>query len=341
RVDANVLLPLGIGALLAAIALRAGGGLQLQPTTEVEMALEIGGGVVAAGSLLAGRDRRAAYGMPALLCFAALVALTIASVLWSVNPSASWLEASRTLSYAVVFGVTMVFARFAPQRWAAVVGATVVASIVICVYALLTKIFPGALNPDEIYARLREPFGYWNAIGLMAALGAPGSLWLGARRGRSAARPAQRHPPCGRRGDPRRAGARADRRRGRAGVLHARARRFDLARLEAAHRPARLDAAERPRTPDRRRLGARALLERGAEDVEGPPRQGRRRRRLRDAAPALSPGRPRRAPRPRLRRADACRPRRRRDVAQRRAAGVLAGRRNLRGGAPKGDVVHA
>ena len=108
---------LGLGALLAAIALRGGGGLQLKPTTEVEMALEIGGGVVAACALLAGRDRRAAYGMPALLCFSALVALTIASVLWSVNPSDSWLEASRTLSYVVVFGVAMVFARFAPQRW--------------------------------------------------------------------------------------------------------------------------------------------------------------------------------------------------------------------------------
>jgi hypothetical protein len=197
RLNADVLLPLGLGALLAAVALRGGGGLQLGPTTQVEMALEIGGGVVAAGALLAGRDRRAAYGMPALLCFAALVALTIASVLWSVNPSDSWLEASRTLSYAVVFGVTMVFARFAPQRWAAVVGATVVASTIICVYALLTKVFPGALNPDEIYARLREPFGYWNAIGLMAALGAPGCLWLGARRDGHAAINALAYPALG------------------------------------------------------------------------------------------------------------------------------------------------
>jgi hypothetical protein len=197
RLSADVLLPLGLGALLAAVALRGGGGLQLKPTTEVEMALEITGGLVAAGALLAGRDRRAAYGMPALLCFAALVALTIASVLWSVNPSDSWLEASRTLSYAVVFGVTMVFARFAPQRWAAVVGATVVASTIICGYALLTKVFPGALNPDEVYARLREPFGYWNAIGLMAALGAPGCLWLGARRDGHAAINALAYPALG------------------------------------------------------------------------------------------------------------------------------------------------
>src|SRR3954454_5841788 len=124
RASSEVLLPLGVGALLAAIALRGGGGLQLQPTTQVEMALEIGGGAVAAGALLTGRDRRAAFGMPALLCFFALVALTIASVLWSVNPSDSWLEASRTLFYAVVFGVGLVFVRFAPNRWAAIVGGT-------------------------------------------------------------------------------------------------------------------------------------------------------------------------------------------------------------------------
>ena len=197
RANADLLLPLGIGALLAAIALRGGGGLQLRPTTEVEMALEIGGGFVAAGALLAGRDRRAAYGMPALLCFAALVALTIASVLWSVNPSDAWLEASRTLSYAVVFGVAIVFARFAPHRWAAVLGGTVVASTIICAYALLTKVFPGALNPDEVYARLREPFGYWNAIGLMAALGVPGCLWLGARRDGHAAIGALAYPALG------------------------------------------------------------------------------------------------------------------------------------------------
>ena len=197
RANPDVLLPLGIGAVLAAIALRAGGGLQLQPTTEVEMALELGGGVVAAGALLAGRDRRAAYGIPALLCFGALVAFTIASILWSVNPSDSWQEASRTLSYAVVFGVAMAFARFAPHRWAALVGGTVVASTIICGYALLTKVFPGALNPDEVYARLREPFGYWNAVGLMAALGAPGCLWLGARRDGHAAINALAYPALG------------------------------------------------------------------------------------------------------------------------------------------------
>src|SRR4051794_3072766 len=161
------------------------------------MALLLGGGAVAAGALLVGTDRRSAYGMPALLCFAALAALTIASVLWSVNPSDSWQEASRTLSYGVVFGVAMAFARFAPHRWAALLGGTVVASTIICAYALLTKVFPGALNPNEVYARLREPFGYWNAVGLFAAMGAPGCLWLGARRSGHAAINALAYPALG------------------------------------------------------------------------------------------------------------------------------------------------
>ena len=46
----------------------------------------------------------------------------------------------------------------------------------------MTKVLPGVLNPDEIYARLREPFGYWNSVGLAAAMGLPGLLWLGSRR---------------------------------------------------------------------------------------------------------------------------------------------------------------
>ena len=61
-------------------------------------------------------------------------------------------------------------------------GAITLACVVISAYAVLTKVLPGALNPDEIYARLREPFGYWNSVGLMAALGVPGVLWLGTRR---------------------------------------------------------------------------------------------------------------------------------------------------------------
>ncbi len=53
------------------------------------------------------------------------------------------------------------------------------------------------LAPDETFARLREPFGYWNAVGLMAALGVPPLLWLAARRSGHAAVNALAWPALG------------------------------------------------------------------------------------------------------------------------------------------------
>ena len=52
---------------------------------------------------------------------------------------------------------------------------------VVCGYALLTKVFPATLNANDTLGRLRVPFDYWNATGLMAALGLPACLWAGTR----------------------------------------------------------------------------------------------------------------------------------------------------------------
>ena len=93
------------------------------------------------------------------------------------------METNRTLAYAAVFAAAVALAHSVPGRWSAVLGAITLSAVAISAYAVLTKVFPGALNPDEIYARLREPFGYWNSVGLAAALGVPGCLWLGSRRG--------------------------------------------------------------------------------------------------------------------------------------------------------------
>src|SRR2546421_1450311 len=57
------------------------------------------------------------------------------------------------------------------------------ACLAVCVWALLTKVLPDSLDRADVYGRLRQPFGYWNAIGLMAALAVPALLWLGTRRG--------------------------------------------------------------------------------------------------------------------------------------------------------------
>ena len=166
---------------MAAVALGAGGGLQLGRTTSVEIALQAVGGLLGALALLLTGARRLHGGL-ALALFVLLAGLTGLSIVWAVQPADAWLETSRTLAYLATFGAGVALVRLAPARWGALVGATVVATVVVSVYALATKTFPTALNPDETFARLREPFGYWNAVGLMAALGAPGCLWLGARR---------------------------------------------------------------------------------------------------------------------------------------------------------------
>jgi tetratricopeptide (TPR) repeat protein len=196
RPGSEVLWTLGLGLLLAAITLRAGGGLLLGRSTQVEMGVQIAGGVLGATALLV-RDGGRLHGAPALLAFGVLVAVTATSVWWSVNPSDSWLEANRTMAYAAAFGCGIALARLVPHRWSALIGATVVCATVISGYAMLTKILPGTFAPDEVYARLREPFGYWNAVGLMAALGVPGALWLAARRHGHAAISALAYPILG------------------------------------------------------------------------------------------------------------------------------------------------
>ena len=72
--------------------------------------------------------------------------------------------------------------RLCPARWAGLLYGVLAGSVLVCAWALLTKVFPAALAPDETFARLRAPFDYWNSVGLTAALAVPPLLWLAARR---------------------------------------------------------------------------------------------------------------------------------------------------------------
>ena len=86
------------------------------------------------------------------------------------------------LAYLATLAGGLALGRLAPGRWAALIGGVALASVLLCLWALLTKVFPGALAADETFARLRAPFEYWNSVGLSAALGIPPMLWLAARR---------------------------------------------------------------------------------------------------------------------------------------------------------------
>ncbi|HVF79581.1 MAG TPA: O-antigen ligase family protein [Solirubrobacteraceae bacterium] len=193
----HTLLTVGLAAIVCAVALVADGGLRVGRTTPAEIGLILGGGVAVGGALLLAPRRERVWGLGPLLLLTALAVLTALSITWAANPSEAWLEANRTLAYTAVFAAAVALAHSVPGRWSAVVGAITLSAVAISGYAVLTKIFPGALNPDEIYARLREPFGYWNSVGLAAALGVPGCLWLGTRRSGHQALSALAYPALG------------------------------------------------------------------------------------------------------------------------------------------------
>ncbi|HEX8102555.1 MAG TPA: O-antigen ligase family protein, partial [Solirubrobacteraceae bacterium] len=126
-----------------------------------------------------------------------LTALTALSITWSLSPGDSWVETNRMLAYLAVFAGGLAVVRAAPERWPGMVGGVALGCVLVVAWALLTKVFPGALAPDETFARLRAPFDYWNAIGLMAALAVPPLLWLAAKRSGNLAVNALAYPGLG------------------------------------------------------------------------------------------------------------------------------------------------
>jgi hypothetical protein len=199
RVAGSAALGVGVAIAIVAASFAAAGGLRLERTTYVLIAMMLGGAALAAIALLV-RPRSAEaplHGGAPLLAFALLGAFTAFSVLWSLAPADSWVEANRTFAYVAVFAGGVALARLAPGRWAALLAGVGGGCVVVCAWALLTKVFPASLAADETYARLREPFAYWNSVGLMAALGVPPMLWLAARRSGHAAANALAWPALG------------------------------------------------------------------------------------------------------------------------------------------------
>ena len=198
RERAGLAVGAGVTLVLAGSAFLADGGLRLERTTYLEVIVMLLGAALCAAALLVPRARvERLHGGLTLTAVALLAAYTAVSIAWSLAPSDSWIEANRTFSYLAAFAGTMALARLAPGRWHAVLHGISAACVIVCGWALITKVFPGTLSEEEIYARLRAPFDYWNAVGLMAAMGIIPLLWLGARRSGSAAANALAWPAIG------------------------------------------------------------------------------------------------------------------------------------------------
>jgi tetratricopeptide (TPR) repeat protein len=185
-----------VAAIFCWITFHANGGLNLESMTSTEMALTLAAGVSIAASVLLAPPGRRAYGAWAVGLLLAFTVLTGLSIVWSVQPDVSWQEAGRLLAYSGVFATGVALVRVAPTRWPALLGGLTLAAVLVCGYALLTKVFP-SLAPLDSYARLKEPYGYWNAIGLTAAMGVICCMWLGARRGGHALLRALAYPAMG------------------------------------------------------------------------------------------------------------------------------------------------
>ena len=179
---ASPLITIGLGLLLTWIALSSGGGQSLSPKTATEIVLLLGGGALVVAALLFVPDGARPSGAVCVALLAAFAVLTAVSISWAVNPSDAWLLANRHFAYLALFAGVVALARLAPDRWGAVLGGLILAAATISLYALATKALPELLNENELFSRLREPFGYWNAVGLTGAVAIPGCLWLGARR---------------------------------------------------------------------------------------------------------------------------------------------------------------
>jgi O-antigen ligase len=151
-------------------------------------AAAVAGGVgLGAGILSWGRAPLAWTGVALLGLFALWSAVSIG---WSVAPDETWLAVNRTVAYVAVTALALVAA--AALRQAPRIAATAIAVIALFValYALGGKLAPGIhlggidLNQTDRFQRLREPIGYWNALGLLCVFGTPACIWAAADRGR-------------------------------------------------------------------------------------------------------------------------------------------------------------
>ena len=111
---------------------------------------------------------------------ASLTAWTALSFLWTGSRTETALEVERTLVYVLAAVAVAALTRSATYHgllWGAWAGSTLA-----CLYGLATRLFPERLGVIDVVAgyRLSSPVGYWNGLGLLAAVAAMLALGLAA-----------------------------------------------------------------------------------------------------------------------------------------------------------------
>src|SRR5436309_2738438 len=120
-------------------------------------------------------------GLACLVLLAALAAWVGLTMWWSIAPDRSWDAFNRIIVYGA-FAALGLLASQVPRPARTVAGGLAVLVELVLLWALAGKVVP-ALFPDGArVARLRNPVGYWNSLGLVAATAVPLGLWLASSR---------------------------------------------------------------------------------------------------------------------------------------------------------------
>jgi hypothetical protein len=116
-----------------------------------------------------------------MAAFGLLTVWMLLSASWSGDAASAVLEAERTLVYVSGLAALLLVARRGEAIGSLLAGALVAVTIA-CAYGLVGRLFPSvhAVGGIADTGRLAEPVGYWNGLGILAAMGAIVALGLAA-----------------------------------------------------------------------------------------------------------------------------------------------------------------
>ncbi|MDQ6745681.1 MAG: O-antigen ligase family protein [Actinomycetota bacterium] len=178
-----------LGLLL--VAAFAHGAVSIATQARIHVALAALAALVAVAWLWSGTMR---IGVPRLalagVCLLGAFAVwSGASLIWSVDPDATWLELNRTVGYLLMLILGIACGAWSPRAPARIGVGFLVVTLAVTIYALGQKLLPGLhvaglfdLNQTASLPRLAEPLGYWNALALLLTLAAPLALGLATER---------------------------------------------------------------------------------------------------------------------------------------------------------------
>ena len=180
-----------LGGALSAVAFGAQAGTDLASSTTVSILVALGGGGAAGAARPARPGRTGARRSGGRCCWPLFTAVTALSAAWSIAPGRHRRGGRPHLRLPGRRSPPRVAAARAVSDSAAAWwrAAIALAGVMVCGWALATRIWPGSLGGDLLLtSRLGAPFDYWNALGGLAALALPPVLWLAARRDPPASR---------------------------------------------------------------------------------------------------------------------------------------------------------